>query len=113
MDEGLLLRRCDDAVALLSCMEAVALIEIASLKYPLRLRGRVAEYEWQMFGKGDHWVFYIEDAWFGQCCGEQIWALTAKYPAAEQMPQILAIHIADACARQFAKILATVDLPIQ
>ena len=88
---------------------ATVLIEIASLRYPLELRGRVGKHDWRMFAKGDHWVFYVEDVMLAG--GDHLWALTAKYPEAEQMPQMLAIHIADACAKKFEKIATTVNTP--
>ena len=85
------------------------LIEIASLKYPLRLRGRVGQYEWLMLGKGDHWVFYVEDAPFGN--DDHLWALAAKFPCAEQMPPQVAIHIADACAKAFERVASSERYP--
>jgi len=87
------------------------MIEIEFMKYPLRINGTVDIYRWQMFAKGDHWVFYVEDIWFGQCCGEQLWALTAKMRGAEQMPRQIAIRIADACAKKFEKLLQTMEVP--
>lgn len=90
---------------------ASVLIEIGSLKYPLRLRGRVGRYEWQMFARGDHWVFYVEDPPFE--LGDPLWWLTGKIPFAEQMPPQLAIHIADACARKFETLLTTGYIPHQ
>lgn len=92
-------------------MEAMALIEIASLKYPLRLHGRVGRHDWKMFAIADTWVFYVEDPDFGGPCGEYLWWLTAKMPCADQMPPQLAIQIADACAKKFAKILSTEEAP--
>lgn len=85
------------------------LIEIKSLRYPLRLHGRVAQYDWHMFATGDTWVFYICDIELWD--HDHLWYLSAKLPAAEQMPPQLAIRIADACAKKFAKILSTVEVP--
>lgn len=94
-------------------MEAVALIEIISLNYPLRLHGTVGEHQWKMFAIADTWVFYVEDPNFGGPCGDYLWWLTGQMPCADQMPQPLAIKIADACAKKFAKLSSTEDPPLQ
>lgn len=88
-------------------------IKIASLRYPLRLRGRVDGYDWTLFATGDTWVFYVEDAYLGQSSCDSPWCLSGKIPGAEQMSPGLAIHIADACAHRFAKILSSEAPAIQ
>lgn len=89
------------------------MVEIESMKYPLRMKGTVDGYRWQMFAKGDRWFFYVEDVWFGQCCGDQLWALAAKMRGAEQMPRHVAIRIADACAKKFQSLLSTIEAQLQ